>query len=122
MIWAPLWIVFIGSLSLGGAIDDALARKPAWHVIYGLLAGVLCTLFVAVRFKLLEYSGSGFMLIALAVACGAWLVYEVMLDMRVALERPAPHSRATMVAAIALAVLYLPAVIIGVVHGWNLLG
>ena len=122
MILVPLWIIFIGSLSFGGAIDDAMARKPAWYVASGLLAGILCTLFIAVQFQLMHYRGSGEMLIALAIASGAWLVYEVSLDFKAAQRRRGTLSTATKVSAIALAVLYWPAVVIGLLQGWQLLG
>ena len=121
MIFIPLWIVFIGSITVGGAIDDALARKPAWYVACGVLSGIICALFVAVRFDMLRYGGSGTMMIGLAIASGAWLVYEATMDITTQLRKKSPQSRATLIATTVLGVLYFPAVILGVVHGWGLL-
>ena len=121
MIWVPLWIVFIGSITAGGAIDDALARKPAWYVAYGVVSGIVCALFVAVNFDLLRYGGSGLMLLGLAIAAGAWLVIEATLDIRALLRKKTSQSMATFVATIALGLLYIPALALGVMHGWRLL-
>ena len=121
MIWVPLWIVFIGSIAAGGAIDDALARKPAWHVACGVLSGIVCALFVAVSFGLLSYGGSGLMMLGMAIAAGAWLVYETTFDIASLRRRKSPQSRATVAAPIALALLYVPALMLGVKFGWELL-
>ena len=121
MILAPLWILFIGSIAAGGAIDDALARKPAWYVVCGVLAGLVCALFVAVSFGFLRYEGSGLMLLGLAISAGAWLVYEVTIDIRTLLRKQTPQARATLIASIALGLLYLPALVLGTMHGWRLL-
>jgi hypothetical protein len=121
MIWVPLWIVFIGSITAGGAIDDALARKPAWYVACGVLSGIVCALFVAVNFDLLRYGGSGLMMLGLALASGVWLVIEAMIDIRALLRKKTAQSMATLVATIALGLLYIPALVLGAMHGWQLL-
>lgn len=121
MIWIPLWIVFIGSVAAGGAIDDALARKPAWHVACGVLSGIVCALFVAVSFGLLSYSGSGLTMLGMALAAGTWLVYETTFDIESLRRRKSPQSRATLAATIALGLLYAPALVLGVKFGWELL-
>lgn len=121
MISAPLWIFLIGSITAGGAIDDALARKPAWYVACGVLAGILCALFVAVSFDLLRYGGSGAMLLGLAIASGAWLVIEATLDIRPVLRAKTRQSMATIVATVTLGLLCFPALVLGAVHGWVLL-
>lgn len=120
MTLAPLWIFLIGSIMAGGAIDDALARKPAWHVASGVVAGIVCALFVAVSFGLLRYHGSGVMLLALAFTAGAWLVYETAFDIRLHLHRETRQSRAAVVATIVLGLLYLPALLLGAKIGWEL--
>lgn len=121
MIWVPLWIVFIGSIAAGGAIDDALAKKPAWHVACGILSGIVCALFVAVSYGLLRYSGSGTTMLALAIAAGAWLAYETTYDIKPLLRRKTPKSMATLVATIILGLLYVPALLLGVKFGMELL-
>ena len=121
MIWAPLWIVCIGSITAGGAIDDALARKPTWYVAWGVVSGVLCALFVAVDSDLMRYGGSGLMMLSLALASGAWLVIESMTDISALLRKKTPQSMATLVATIALGLLYVPALALGAMHGWRLL-
>ena len=122
MIWVPLWIVFIGSITAGGAIDDALARKPSWYVACGVLSGVVCALFVAVSFGLLQYGGSGVTMLGLALASAAWVSIEATIDIRMLRRNRTPQSRATLITLIALGLLYVPALILGAVHGWNLLG
>jgi hypothetical protein len=121
MIWVPLWIVFIGSITAGGAIDDALARKPAWYVTWGVLSGIVCALFVAVNFDLLRYGGSGFMMLGMALASGTWLVIEAMLDIRALQRKKTSQSMATLIATIALGLLYVPALALGAMHGLRLL-
>lgn len=121
MISAPLWIFLIGSITAGGAIDDALARKPAWYVVCGVLAGILCALFVAVSFDLLRYGGSGAMLLTMAIGSGAWLVFEVARDIRPLLRKKTRQSVATMVATVTLGLLCFPALVLGAMHGWVLL-
>ena len=121
MIWAPLWIVCIGSVTAGGAIDDALARKPAWYVACGVVSGILCALFVAVSFDLLRYGGSGMMMLGLAIASGAWLIIEATIDIRTLLRKKTPQSIAAFVATTALGLLYFPALALGAMHGWGLL-
>jgi hypothetical protein len=121
MISAPLWIVFIGSITAGGAIDDALARKPAWYVASGVLVGVLCALFVAVRFDLLRYGGSGLMMLGLAIASGAWLIFEVTHNVRPLLRERTRQSMVALAATVALGLLCFPALVLGAVHGWGLL-
>jgi hypothetical protein len=120
-MWAPLWIVCIGSITAGGAIDDALARKPTWYVAWGMVSGILCALFVAVRFDLLRYGGSGLMMLGLAIAAGAWLSIEAAIDIRTLLRKKTPQSTATLTATMALGLLYLPALVLGAMHGWGLL-
>lgn len=121
MIWAPLWIFFIGSVTAGGAIDDALAKKPAWYVVCGVLAGLVCALFVAISFDLLRYGGSGLMMLGLALGSGAWLVYEAANDLNTLRRKKTPQSLAALVATIVLGLLYSPALILGAMHGWQLL-
>ena len=121
MIWVPLWIVFIGSITAGGAIDDALARKPAWYVACGVLSGIVCALFVAVNFELLRYGGSGLMMLALTLGSGAWLVIEAMIDIRAVQRKKTAQSMATLVATTILGLLYIPALALGAMQGWQLL-
>lgn len=117
----PLWIVFIGSITAGGAIDDALARKPAWYVACGILSGIVCALFVAVSFGLLRYEGSGQMLLGLAFASGTWLVCEAHIDISALRRRKTRQAQAAVAATAMLGLLYVPALVLGALHGLRLL-
>ena len=122
MIWVPLWIVFIGSMAAGRSIDDALARKPAWHIACGMLSGIVCALFVAVSFGLMRYTGSPLTMLGLVIAAGAWLVYEATFDIALLRKRKkTPQSMATVVATIVLELLYVPALLLGAKFGLELL-
>lgn len=120
MSWfAVIWVTVLIVNAVAGARIDASEHKPTWFIAGGLFAGALCALFVATYFNLVSFIGSGVAYIVLAVIVGAWFVYEGASDVSDEIRKDTSIS-AIVLAISVVSLLYLPAVGLGLLHGWRL--
>lgn len=112
--WIWCWVVLMALVTAAGAACDVRDREPAGRTALGLLTGVGSVLLVLAHFDLLALPQR--LWVAGVVLIG--LLYEAWSDAQPKGRSEPPGLERGVAIALGLA-LFLPAVALGVMDGWN---
>lgn len=105
--WSWLWVGAMVVVTIGGALFDRKDHEPAWFIILTTANGLACAVFVLNYFGVVRLGN----LAVAAGACLALLLYEIWND---ANTGGTPRTRERDSAAVLLLLMFVPAVVLGV--------